>query len=330
MIDYYNSYEWQQDALSVENSMYELVDIEQDGIPELVIRNGADSDVSYYVYYYDEDATQIRYAGTFDNGFNGAPALYYSPSMKALSTYDRASDAHWDMFYQLDQGEISLMPFETGWFDSKNDKYIRHYYMSTGTEERKEIASADWQDEEACREAAEKYYSYISDLEYISFGSATSEACYAHGEEMLPQERQHAIYSCNQISEDQDTDALQVFGTENTYNYENAEMDYIIPDSDSRYLTKDELTSLTPQQCNYARNEIYAREGRKFYSTELQEYFATKEWYEPLYEPDYFDANLEKLCNDYEIKNGETILELELEKGKYELNQPGYNINAAD
>ena len=194
LIDFYNSYEWQQDVLSIENSMYELVDIEQDGIPELVIRNGTDSDVSYYVYYYDRDAEQIRYAGTFDNGFNDAPALYYSPSMKALSTYDRTSDSHWDMFYQLDHGEILLMPFEIGWFDSKNDVYIRHYYMSSDTEERKEIASSDWQDKEACKEAAEKYYSYISDLEYITFGNMTGETCYSHGEEMLSQDCQHTIY----------------------------------------------------------------------------------------------------------------------------------------
>lgn len=323
-VDYYNSYEWRQNVLSVENSMYELVDIEQDGIPELVIRNGSDLDVSYYVYYYDKDTAQIRYAGTFDNGFNATPALYYSPSMKALSTYGRTSDSHWDMFYQLDHGEISLMSFETGWFDSKNDKYIRHYYMLSNTKEREEIASADWEDEEACREAAEKYYSYISDLEYISFGSAISEICYSHGENMLSQNCRHAIYSCNQINKEQNADTLQ--GVE----AENAEMEYIIPDSDSRYLTRDELTSLTSQQCNYARNEIYARKGRKFHSIELQEYFATKEWYEPLYEPEYFDANIENFCNDYEIKNGEIILAYESEKGKYELNQPGYNIYLAD
>ena len=330
LIDYYNSYEWQQEVLSIENPMYELVDIEQDGIPELVIRNGADSDVSYYVYYYDEDAAQIRYAGTFDNGFNDAPVLYYSPSMKALSTYGRASDAHWDMFYQLDHGEISLMPFEIGWFDSKNDVYIRHYYMISDTEERKEIASSDWQDREACREAAKKYYSYISDLEYITFGNMIGETCYSHGEEMLSQDCQHTIYGWNQANEEQKADSLQVVEAENVDNYENAETEYIISDSDSRYLTKEELINLTPQQCNYARNEIYARKGRKFRSIELQEYFATKEWYEPLYEPEYFDANIEEFCNQFEIKNGEVILELESEKGKYELNQPGYNIYAVD
>lgn len=111
-------------------------------------------------------------------------------------------------------------------------------------------------------------------------------------------------------------------------NSENTGMKYIILDSDSRYLTKDELTSLTPQQCNYARNEIYARRGRKFRSIELQEYFATKEWYEPLYEPDYFDKNIKNICNDYEIKNGEVIQAFESEKGKYELDRPGYNIYA--
>ena len=48
---------------------------------------------------------------------------------------------------------------------------------------------------------------------------------------------------------------------------------YIIPDSDSRYLTESELTDMSLQVLNYAKNEIYAREGRIFRSAELQTYF---------------------------------------------------------
>lgn len=319
LLDYFNSYRWCQNVSSTEKPMYELIDIEQDGVPELVIRTGEDLAVSYYVYSYDKDTTQIIYSGTFDNGFNSMPALYYSPSMKALSTYGRTSDSHWDIFYRLEDGEISLMPFKTGWFDTKNDEYIRHYYVSNGTEERKEVAAASWKNDEEGKEAAEKYYSYISDLEYITFSGLVYETCYSHEEDMLEQKRQHVLYVWNKGNNEKNTDTLQLDETTALDNYKESATEYIIPDSDNRYITEEELTNLTPKQRNYARNEIYARKGRKFHSVELQKYFATKEWYEPLYEPEYFDANIESFCNDYEIKNGEIILMFELEHGQYEL-----------
>ncbi|MGN1023298.1 MAG: YARHG domain-containing protein, partial [Lachnospiraceae bacterium] len=50
------------------------------------------------------------------------------------------------------------------------------------------------------------------------------------------------------------------------------DQDYIIPDSDSRLLTEDDVKDLTLQEINYAKNEIYARHGRKFKSKELQNY----------------------------------------------------------
>ncbi len=37
-----------------------------------------------------------------------------------------------------------------------------------------------------------------------------------------------------------------------------------------------------------ARNEIYARHGRKFKDKTLQKYFDEKSWYEGEYEPDEF------------------------------------------
>ena len=55
--------------------------------------------------------------------------------------------------------------------------------------------------------------------------------------------------------------------------------EYIIPDSNSRYLTESDISGLSLQQLNYAKNEIYARRGRKFDSVELQEYFGSKSWY---------------------------------------------------
>ena len=132
------------------------------------------------------------------------------------------------------------------------------------------------------------------------------------------EERQHAIYVWNQVNEVQDVNVSQLSESVND-NYAKPTTEFIIQDSDCRYLTKGELINLTPQQCNYARNEIYARKGRKFHSIELQQYFEAKKWYVPIYEPEFFDENIELFCNDYEIKNGKTILEFESEHKHYEL-----------
>ena len=55
--------------------------------------------------------------------------------------------------------------------------------------------------------------------------------------------------------------------------------DYVIADSNTRVISRAELTSLTPWQLKVARNEIYARHGREFVHKDLQCYFATKTWY---------------------------------------------------
>lgn len=67
---------------------------------------------------------------------------------------------------------------------------------------------------------------------------------------------------------------------------------YILPDSDSRKLKKSDLAGMTAQQLSYAKNEIYARHGRVFKSSELQDYFNEKDWYEE--NNDFKDEDLSK------------------------------------
>jgi uncharacterized caspase-like protein len=56
---------------------------------------------------------------------------------------------------------------------------------------------------------------------------------------------------------------------------------FIFPDSDRRLLTRDEISPLDKQQLRFARNEIYARRGRKFVIAEVREYFERFDWYDP-------------------------------------------------
>lgn len=79
--------------------------------------------------------------------------------------------------------------------------------------------------------------------------------------------------------------------------------DWIFPESDTRYLTQDDVEGLDMNQIRYGLNEIYARHGRTFNNQELQEYFDSKLWYSPLYTPDEFSQIESSTFNEYEKEN---------------------------
>ena len=80
---------------------------------------------------------------------------------------------------------------------------------------------------------------------------------------------------------------------------------YILPDSTSEYLSSSDISGFSAKECNYALNEIYAREGRRFKAAELQNYFDSKSWYNGPIEPDDFDNNYE--LSDIERANVELL-----------------------
>lgn len=88
---------------------------------------------------------------------------------------------------------------------------------------------------------------------------------------------------------------------------------YILPDSNSEYLTEEILISrgLTKEQLGLARNEIFARHGRMFDTPEIQQYFDSRSWYAPRYAPAEFDAMGDGIFNEYEKYNMESIKALE-------------------
>ena len=57
--------------------------------------------------------------------------------------------------------------------------------------------------------------------------------------------------------------------------------EFIFPDSGRRLLNPADLSQLSPGELRIARNEIYARHGRKFVSQDLQRYFGGLSWYRP-------------------------------------------------
>jgi uncharacterized caspase-like protein len=56
---------------------------------------------------------------------------------------------------------------------------------------------------------------------------------------------------------------------------------FIFADSDRRLLTPEEIAPLSKQQLAFARNEIYARRGRKFVKAEFRDHFSQFSWYKP-------------------------------------------------
>ena len=91
--------------------------------------------------------------------------------------------------------------------------------------------------------------------------------------------------------------------------------DFIIEDSGIEIIDKDSAKQLSDEELRLAINEIYARHGRKFKSSDLQEYFDSKSWYEPKYEPDEFDKKQKTILSDVEIKNLETLTAIRKERG---------------
>lgn len=76
--------------------------------------------------------------------------------------------------------------------------------------------------------------------------------------------------------------------------------DYLISNSNSAYISISSLEALNETELIYARNEIYARHGRRFDTGWIQEYFNGKSWYEGTVAPAQFDP---AVFNEYELEN---------------------------
>lgn len=93
---------------------------------------------------------------------------------------------------------------------------------------------------------------------------------------------------------------------------------YFFPDSASRVISESELYNLSEDECALARNEIYARHGRRFKTDWIQNYFNQQSWYNPIYSADEFDAMIDSgksIFNSTELKNIDIIKSYEQRMG---------------
>ena len=91
--------------------------------------------------------------------------------------------------------------------------------------------------------------------------------------------------------------------------YQTTKEEYIFPDSDTRYLSEDEVRQLDAGKLAIARNEIFARHGYIFKDENYKEYFESTSWYEGIIEADQFHSD--SIFNDFEKKNVELIKQIE-------------------
>ena len=97
---------------------------------------------------------------------------------------------------------------------------------------------------------------------------------------------------------------------------------YVISGSDSRYIDFSDIAGMNADTLRKARNEIYARRGRRFKDKSLQKYFESKSWYRGIYDPADFN---EKVFNKYEKANISFISGVE--KGRI---KPNANVKFED
>ncbi len=77
---------------------------------------------------------------------------------------------------------------------------------------------------------------------------------------------------------------------------------YIFYDSDTRYLTSADLRGLSSWELKLARNEIYARRGRLFDNSSLQDYFDSCSWYNGYISPKNFNDDSLNKVEKYNVK----------------------------
>lgn len=88
--------------------------------------------------------------------------------------------------------------------------------------------------------------------------------------------------------------------------------EFVFPEDNVFSIDAMGLEGKTAAECKIARNEIYARHGRRFKDEQLQGYFDMCSWYEGTIEPEEFSDDV---LNEVEKSNLQTISEYEAKMG---------------
>lgn len=100
--------------------------------------------------------------------------------------------------------------------------------------------------------------------------------------------------------------------TEPSEETQTTDKEWFFPDSNERLLTEADIAGMSAAELKIARNEIFARHGRRFSNPDLQRWFDSCSWYEGTIDPTDFDTNyLNKVLNEVEAANAKFLLKAE-------------------
>lgn len=187
---------------------------------------------------------------------------------------------------------VGLQVKKTDLVKSYNDKKTKIEKEKQTEKLAEEAEAAEEASEDSPYEEEEETYSMDLPTENVAEESQYSE------EEAVEEESEEG-YS----EEDSEEVGEEPEENQEDNNYYSSK-DFILPYSDSEYISEEVISRLSPVELRIARNEIYARHGRKFKDKELRDYFNNFQWYRDL--PKVKEVGDDEL-NDYEIENIKTI-----------------------
>lgn len=192
-------------------------------------------------------------------------------------TFDKTSDVYWYLSYSdLLAGTDGRLAMDLSDYGTPNESYVVDSGISDGW-----FGTYSW------------YYDGYGTLDALYKDVVTSNAdAYNHEDHV----------DGNASSEKPGENADEEDGTA-----------YILPDSNTKLLSEKDLEELSDEECKLARNEIYARHGRKFKDEKLQAYFDACDWYKGTIEPDDFE---ESLLSEVEIANRDLLVAYEEKRNK--------------
>lgn len=271
-----------------------------------------DSLDNYDNLYYEES----EYKKFFENNYNEATAQDFDVDKRIKylkKDYKEIDDDIDDKQYHLDDSHENL-----------------EIYVSKDGNINKIKVDKNKKDQDCDREY---YYDNYGDLFYTHAYNEEHEyeMYYYNGDTLIKYTKDNDSYDYKKIPEnkwgyftlEEGKDLYELYHNDydednDDYSYNDEDnfssTDYILLNSDSRYIDKSELSSLSQWQLRLARNEIYARYGYTFEDEELQKYFLNKSWYEE-------DSSINKdtwsddSLNEYEKVNRDLIVSYEEEMG---------------
>lgn len=269
------------------------MDLDNDGEKELLIHYN-NTDANCELYKADTTSGAVTYMGQIAYAHYD---LYWSEKYEKLVMFTRSAGSETYNFYQINNGTpafdfgVSFTEFND--VDRRITKY--HYFSEDENYElgSYELPSLEEEDAQAKAEASKKYREYLEDMVLIEFSPVID-----------------FIWENESVNEDQvdmgSDENIEEMG-QNSQEGENTQEDYIIADSDSRYLSVEEVESFDSEKIQMVINEIYARHGRVFKTQEVAAYFQEKSWYHP--DDSKTDEQIVSEFNEYEKANVDLLLQ---------------------